>query len=128
MGFHFGLIDTLDPKVSLYAFIGVISFVIVFEYGIGILEYFLEVHPLYNRIAQVIYKELMLMGIISFSIIMYEAKNTSPTEDQLNIIKSIDFAHIILFYVTIFSFCMLYIWLECPSISFVNIVNLQFIP
>lgn len=129
MGFMFGLANELDPSISLYCFIGVVFFLICFDYITGVLEFFLEKSPLYNRMLQLIYKELMLMGLVSFVVIMYEANashasaetatddlhNPNITEhrflsaaageemsQQEKIIISIDFAHILLFYITLF--------------------------
>jgi hypothetical protein len=146
MGFEFGLANDLDPSISLYCFIAVVIFLIFFDYITGILEFFLERSPLYNRMLQLIYKELMLMGLVSFGVIMYEASATheevatatddhhvtttddhhvvtddhhyspsySPTTHHRllssgagpltkneKIIISIDFAHILLFYITL---------------------------
>lgn len=73
MGFEFGIANYIDPETTLYSFIGVVCFVILFDYITGIIEFFLEKSPLYNRMLQIIYKELMLMGLVSFGIIMFEA-------------------------------------------------------
>ena len=102
MAFQFGLIDNMDPTLSLLCFIGVIAFIIFFEYCTGVLEFFLEESPLYNQMVQSIYKELMMMGLISFIIIMYEASQTNVSFAAHEAIVAIDFAHIILFYVTMF--------------------------
>ena len=102
MAFQFGVIDNMDPLVSLLCFLGVIAFVLFFEYCTGVLEFFLEESHLYNRMVQHIYKELMLMGLMSFVIIMYEASKTSVSANEHEVIVAIDFAHIILFYLTMF--------------------------
>lgn len=117
MGFHFGLIGSISPFYSFVAFICTISFIICFDYLTGILEYFLQNEKFYSRIVQVIYKELMIMGVISFSIVMYEATHNlvSPNEEQ--IIVAIDFAHIVLFYLTIF-FVLYALYLIVISLHF----------
>lgn len=102
MAFQFGLVDNMDPTISLLCFLGVIFFVLFFEYCTGVLEFFLEESHLYNRMVQQVYKELMMMGLMSFVIIMYEASKTSVSDKEHEVIIAIDFAHIILFYLTMF--------------------------
>lgn len=103
MAFKFGLIQSIDPTITLICFIVVVAFIIFFEHATEVLEYLLEENQMYSKIVQVIYKELMLMGVISFSIIMYQASKTGESsEKESTIIVAIDFAHIILFYMTIF--------------------------
>lgn len=102
MGFKFGLIQSLDPILALKTFVAVVAFIILFEYITEVLEYLLEESYAYSKMLQIIYKELMLMGVISFGIIMYEAANESPSSSMYDTIVAIDFVHIILFYLTIF--------------------------
>jgi hypothetical protein len=103
MGFEFGVITSLDFNITLYCFIAVVSFVIVFEYIIGVMEYFLEGSHLYTHMIQMIYKELMLMGLVTFCVIMYEATpDGGISEDEENWISAIDFSHVYLFFVTFF--------------------------
>lgn len=49
---------------------------------------------------QKIYKELMLMGIVSFTIVMVEANKAATNHTEW--ILGIDFSHIVLFYIAIF--------------------------
>ena len=50
-----------------------------------------------------IYKELMLMGLVTFCVIMYEAApDGGITEAEENWISAIDFSHVYLFFVTFF--------------------------
>jgi hypothetical protein len=103
MGFEFGVITNLDFSITLYCFIAVVSFVIVFEYIIGVMEYFLEGSHLYTHMIQMIYKELMLMGLVTFCVIMYEASiDGGISEDEETWISAIDFSHVYLFFVTFF--------------------------
>lgn len=92
----------MDPILTLKTFVAVVAFIILFEYMTEILEYLLEESYAYSKMLQVIYKELMLMGVISFGIIMFEAANESHSQNTYDTIVAIDFAHIILFYLTIF--------------------------
>lgn len=103
MGFEFGVIADLDFSITLYCFIAVVSFVILFEYIIGVMEYFLEGSHLYTHMIQMIYKELMLMGLVTFCVIMYEATpDGGITENEESWISAIDFSHVYLFFVTFF--------------------------
>mmetsp|Transcript_2971 Transcript_2971/g.4586 ORF Transcript_2971/g.4586 Transcript_2971/m.4586 type:complete len:780 (+) Transcript_2971:187-2526(+) len=103
MGFEFGVVTELDFTVTLYCFIIIILFVIVFEYLIGIMEYFLEGSKLFSEMIQMIYKELMLMGLVTFCVIMYEATTAGGvSEGQEHWISGIDFSHVYLFFVTVF--------------------------
>jgi hypothetical protein len=122
MGFEFGLANELDPKISLYSFLIVVCFLIFFGHASGVIEYFLEKSPVYNRILQTIYKELMIMGLVSFSVVMYEAtaKIGHDAESvQVKIITSIDFAHIILFFIAFF-FVTLAFYLMALSLYYEN--------
>lgn len=100
MGFTFGVANELDPDISLFAFFAVIAFLIFFDYVSGVVEFFLEKSPLYNRMLQMMYKELMLMGLVSFSIVMFEAAEGAGAANAT--VEAIDFAHILLFYLTLF--------------------------
>jgi hypothetical protein len=100
MGFQFGLMDTIDASHVLESFVLVVVFVVCFEYSTGILDEVLTSH--YSHIMEVIYKELTIMGVISFIVIMYEASHSDLTTEEEKIIVSMDFAHIVLFYMTIF--------------------------
>jgi hypothetical protein len=102
MGFEFGYVDSLDARTLLWCFLGVILFVVTMDFSLGLLEHMLSENPLYGQMFRIIYKELMMMGIVSFLIIMYEASQTDLTHKQEEQIKSVDFSHILLFYSTIF--------------------------
>eukprot|EP01033_Poteriospumella_lacustris_P012501 gene12501-8937_t len=103
MGFRFGLIQSIDPATTVVCFVIVVAFIIVFEHATELLEVLLEENHVYSKILQIVYKELMLMGVISFSIVMYQAsKPDNLSEQESSAIESIDFAHIVLFYMTFF--------------------------
>lgn len=103
MGFRFGLIQSIDPATTVVCFVIVVAFVIVFEHATELLEVLLEENHVYSKILQIVYKELMLMGVISFSIVMYQAsKPDDLSAQESSAIESIDFAHIVLFYMTFF--------------------------
>jgi hypothetical protein len=104
-GFEFGSVAHLDVQVTLISFISVILFIVVFDVGTGIMEYFLEGSKLYGKMIQMIYKELMLMGLVSFIVIITEAAQTtklSHSAEGQAWFKAVDFSHILLFFVTFF--------------------------
>jgi hypothetical protein len=100
MGFVFGMLTSgsLDLNITMYSLCIVICFICMFEFVTGVLEYSLEDHPLYNRMVQNIYKELMQMGLISFVIVLIEANQHVDHTWFL----AIDFAHMLLFFVALF--------------------------
>ncbi len=105
MGYKFGLVIELDSTNTLIAFIGVILFVLFFDMLTELMEFFLEGSKLYHKMIQMIYKELMLMGLVSFSIIMINAIQAAQhiTDPQLaEWLISIDYSHILLFFLTFF--------------------------
>lgn len=91
------MLGGLDLETTMYSLCIVICFICIFEFATGVLEYSLEEHPLYNRMVQNIYKELMQMGLISFIIVLYESRR--ETNQWL---LSIDFSHMLLFFVALF--------------------------
>jgi hypothetical protein len=99
--FEFGSIISLDYKVTFYCFLAVVFFVILFEYCTEIMEYFLH-ESLYSQMIQIIYKELMLMGLVTFCIIVFVASNKADSYKHAVYIKGIDFSHVFLFFVTLF--------------------------
>lgn len=97
--FEFGSIISLNYKVTFYCFIAVVVFVIIFEYCTEVIEYFLH-ESLYSQMIQIIYKELMLMGLVTFCVILFEA--TTNAHKYHVYIVGIDFSHVFLFFVTLF--------------------------
>ena len=105
MGFEFGSVAHLDVQITLISFISVIVFVVVFDTATGIMEYFLEGSKLYGKMIQMIYKELMLMGLVSFIVVITESAQTkalAESEKGHTWFLAIDFSHILLFFVTFF--------------------------
>ena len=104
-GFQFGNVQDLNSTITLGSFLAVIAFVVIFDFLIGLMEYFLSGSQLYNRMVQMIYKELMLMGLVSFTIIMVNASQSAAeieTESYKYWIGGVEFSHILLFYLTFF--------------------------
>lgn len=126
MGFKFGVLTELDFKITLYCFVLVVAFVIAAEYVLGVLEYFLEGSRLYSQMIEKIYKELMLMGMLTFCVMMYEGVPRDE-EDVLERewMEAIDFSHVYLFFVTFF-FVMHAFYLMAKSVSAVSEYRLMY--
>jgi hypothetical protein len=100
--FRFGMVGTLNSKISVYCLLLVVGTIVFFDHMRGILEYFLQSSKLYNQMIRTIYKELMLMGLVSFAIAMYETSETAHVSASHDWIVGVDFAHILLFFLTFF--------------------------
>lgn len=77
----------------------VIGFVVTVDYILGVTEHLLADNPIYDKIFRILYKELMMMGLITFIVIMLEALYEGASHEFY---VSIDFAHILVFFQTIF--------------------------
>lgn len=72
MAFSFGIMSTIDGNVSTVAFIITIIFLVTFDSATNAWEASLSGSVIYNSMLQKIYKELMMMGFVSFGIAMYQ--------------------------------------------------------
>lgn len=102
MGFSFGYVGEIDAEVALGSFIMMIAFLVGFDHLTGVLEWSLEDVPIYNHMLQHIYKEIMIMGVVSFGIGMYQTSDEAQEADNQEWIVGVDFAHYILFYMAFF--------------------------
>eukprot|EP00597_Dinobryon_sp_UTEXLB2267_P015777 CAMPEP_0170113682 /NCGR_PEP_ID=MMETSP0020_2-20130122/10103_1 /TAXON_ID=98059 /ORGANISM="Dinobryon sp., Strain UTEXLB2267" /LENGTH=1358 /DNA_ID=CAMNT_0010340223 /DNA_START=228 /DNA_END=4304 /DNA_ORIENTATION=+ len=68
---------------------------------------------------QMIYKELMLMGLVSFTVIMIEASKKEDPNHHDDWIVGIDFSHIVIFFLTFFfvihAFYLMWTSVSCAS-------------
>ena len=72
MAFSFGLLSVIDGRVATLSFIFTIIFLVLFGSVTNYCENSLRGSVIYNSMLQKIYKELMMMGFVSFSIAMYQ--------------------------------------------------------
>jgi hypothetical protein len=72
MAFSFGLLSTINGNVSTVAFIITIIFLVLFDSATNAVEASLKGSVIYNSMLQKIYKELMMMGFVSFTVAMYQ--------------------------------------------------------
>ena len=104
MPFAFGIIGVLSPSLASWSLLIIIGFIVSFEFWTKLLEFCLEDSPVYGRMVQTIYKELMQMGIASFIILLYES--LVPNQDLITAfewLQCVEFAHIVLFFLASFS-------------------------
>lgn len=122
MSYQFGIAVSLDPLLSIYSLLCVIAFLIFFDYFACMIEYFLDKTSIYKQMIQSVYREIMLMGLVSFAIMVYKAgiSNNDPGDDSTTgqVFSSLDFAQMLLFWVTLFQvahsfyFMILTVWNE----------------
>jgi hypothetical protein len=115
MSFQFGILSSINPFIATLAFIVTIIFLIFFEFLTGALEYILEGNHVYNQMLQKIYKELMVMGFVSFVLAMYRAKNDASGLDDL--FRVTEFVEYILFFLALFYVA------HCLYIMFISVVT-----
>jgi uncharacterized membrane protein YtjA (UPF0391 family) len=72
MAFGFGQLSTIDGNMATVAFIVTIVFLVLFDSLTNTLEASLKGSVIYNSMLQKIYKELMMMGFVSFTVAMYQ--------------------------------------------------------
>lgn len=77
MAFSFGILGEIDSTAATVVFVLTILFLTGFEFLTGGLEYIVRENPIYNQMLQRIYKELMIMGFITFVTAMYLASDST---------------------------------------------------
>jgi hypothetical protein len=100
MAFEFGILNSINPITATIAFVATVLFLLFFEFLTGALEYSIQGSPIYNQMVQKLYKELMIMGFVSFAVAMYQA--THLDSDLHDLFRVTEFVHYILFFVAIF--------------------------
>ncbi len=73
MGFHFGVILDLNSNTTHLALLFIVLFLQLFDFLTGYLQYGVSNSHELSHLLNHVFKELMLMGLVSFSIIMIEA-------------------------------------------------------
>lgn len=100
MGFQFGVVDSISTETGTICLICVAMFLVAFEYLTSFIELLRDGFPATYQMIQKIFKELMIMGLVSFSVVMYETSEIS--HQNISYINAIDFAHILLFFMALF--------------------------
>jgi hypothetical protein len=103
MGFVFGMIESLPFDIGSLGFICVLVFLILFEYLTSAIDYLDDYYPAAYKMIQKVYKEMMIMGVVSFSVSMINtSKVLASKKDGESWILSVDFAHVCLFFMALF--------------------------
>lgn len=78
----------------------IVLFTVMFEEGLHRVEHTLIGYPLYQSMLETIIKELMILGLISFSLFMLEQFHVLDTSDDSQVIwvVAFEFSHIMIFY------------------------------
>jgi hypothetical protein len=84
----------------------------------GALEYLLEGNHVYNEMLQKIYKELMVMGFVSFVLAMYKSKHDLTHLNDL--FRVTEFVEYILFFLALFYVA------HCLYIMFISVVTSRY--
>ena len=100
-GSVFGLGSQLDVEYTTWCFMGIIGFTIMFELFDEHLFERLE-GSVYLDMMQKVYKELTILGFISFGVFM--AINTNSVEHG-KVLLAFEFAHIVVFFSAMFFIC-----------------------
>ena len=98
-GFEFGVITSTAAVTGTETFIAVVILLVAFECLLIGVDMLRENFPSAYLMFQKIFKELMIMGILSFSVVMFETSKTFTNEE---ILISTDSAHILLFFMALF--------------------------
>lgn len=65
MAIQFGILSDVNIQLATYSFLATIVFLMLAEFLTGALEFAIEGNLVYNQMLQKIYKELMMMGLVS---------------------------------------------------------------
>jgi hypothetical protein len=97
--FSFGTLGELHPGISTWTIAFIILFILCFDFFTGLLEFYLDGLPSYQRMIQSIYKELMQMGLTSLSNTIYNATRKQQSQELGD---DMDFADVVLFFMAVF--------------------------
>jgi len=100
MGFQFGSVNSLETRLGTVCLIVIVVFLVIFEYITKVVEYLKDENNSTYLMIQKIFKEWMIMGVVSFSISMFGASVTIGKGEE--VIETIDFVHMLLFFVALF--------------------------
>jgi hypothetical protein len=90
----FEIAFSADSALTVYSFIFVIFFTMVADAALEHLEQ--SVSAVYHKVLQRLYKELMLLGIISFSLFLIQS---SPQKLDKTKAYSFEYAHLVMLFV-----------------------------
>ena len=111
--FFFGMVQGLNSAVAFQSFMGTIGLLLLMEFFLGFLDFWLKNKEIYQQMLKRIYGELTIMGVMSFGIVMIEATGANSDPGVHSYIVGVDCAHYLLFFTVIFfvshSFFLMYV-------------------
>lgn len=110
MAYEFGAFEHISAVRATAALMLVTCFIITFEYLSKLVDQLQEEYAYFHNMIQRLFKELTIMGIVSFIVVMYETSaGPSPsgdgahqTNDQHEWLQAVDTVHIMLFFMALF--------------------------
>ena len=97
-GSIFGLGSSLNVQAASISLIAIVAFTVIFELGTHKLDHHLEGSP-YKEMVDKIYKELTILGFISFGVFMFIQSEAEVDQD---IFLAFEFSHIVIFFAALF--------------------------
>ena len=127
MGFQFGEVTAISSDTGTVCIIAIVLFLVLFEYVTDAVELLEEGSPATYHMIQKVFKELMIMGLVSFLIVMFET--TKYASSASAVVLAVDYCHILLFFVALYfilhAFLLIrlsaYLSLQYENIHFTNI-------
>eukprot|EP01041_Mallomonas_annulata_P002189 gene2189-4259_t len=100
MGFQFGAVYSISSATGTSSMIAIVVFLVFFEYVTDAVELLEEGSPATYKMIQKVFKELMIMGLVSFLIVMFDT--TQYAEEAHSVVLALDYCHILLFFVALY--------------------------
>ena len=102
-------IPDLDMELATWCMVALIGFTVAFEYCLHHIEHQLRSHTHYLKILSKVYKELMILGFISFSILIVLQVFKLPTTSS----ETLEFVHVWFFFIALLYaiHVLVYMWL-----------------
>eukprot|EP01041_Mallomonas_annulata_P009772 gene9772-20319_t len=98
MGFQFGILNTIETHTGTVCLILIVLFLVIFEYITEAVELLEEAAPSAHEMIQKVFKELMIMGLVSLIIVMFGTTRYALQPGTYEIVTAVDCMHILLFY------------------------------
>lgn len=102
MVFQFGAVQHIVVYRGTVSVVIITAFIISFEYLTSLIESLRQEYLAFYHIIQKVLKELTIMGLVSFLIVMYETSVTDHHSTDMLWLESLDTIHILFFYMSLF--------------------------
>ena len=109
----FSLAPLLEARIVYISFVALVAITIAIEYAIGSLERAVESYEHYAAMLAKVFKELMILGLISFSIFITEA----AMDVNETYLYAFEFAHLVLFFTALGYVLQSFIFVATLTIS-----------